>query len=93
MMRETEIMSNPHAREITENLRRLHAPEASKVCPACGDVDHGNRMNGKSFCFKCGVPLVSRDKLDKWVKPPKMRKAPVRFDEPEGVLRYRRRVI
>lgn len=70
--REAEIMSNPHAREITENLHKLHSIEGSLICPSCGETDsHGNRMGNKPFCMKCQLPMISREKAEKWVKPQK----------------------
>lgn len=70
--REAEIMSNPHAREITENLLRVHSKGGGMVCPQCGETNsHGNRMNGKPFCFKCNLVMISKEKAEKWVKPQK----------------------
>jgi len=69
---EARIMSDPHLREITENLRKLHSVESSVVCPQCGETNsHGNRMNGKPFCFKCNLIMISKEKAKKWVKPVK----------------------
>lgn len=36
------------------------------VCPSCGSVDLGNRMNKKPWCVKCNCPMVPMDKLKKW---------------------------
>lgn len=43
------------------------------VCPSCGDIDRKNRMNGQSWCFKCNVPLVTREKVEKWAKFPRIK--------------------
>lgn len=69
--KEYEIMSNPHAREITEHLRRIHGQKGGLICPQCGGIDHHNRMNGKPWCFQCNLPLMSREKAENWVKPQK----------------------
>jgi len=67
---EARIMSDPHLREITENLRKLHSVESGVVCPQCGETNsHGNKMNGKPFCFKCQLLMISKEKAEKWVKP------------------------
>jgi len=87
-MRMREIMNNPHAREITEELRRLHSAGGGLVCPSCGDTDHGNRMNNKPWCMKCNLPLMSLEKAANWVKP----KPPRRFSygpDVDGVCRPR----
>ena len=89
--REAEIMGNPHAREITENLRKLHSAESGVVCPQCGETDsHGNRMNGKPFCYKCQLLMISREKAEKWVKPQPPKKFSRGFNEPDGVVRVRK---
>ena len=89
--REAEIMSNPHAREITENLHKLHSVDSGIVCPSCGETDsHGNRMNGKPYCFKCNLPFMSREKAEKWVKPTPPKKFNRGFNEPDGVVRVRK---
>lgn len=70
---DARIMSDPAMREIAENLRKLHSVESGVVCPKCHETDsHGNRMNGKPFCFKCQLPMMSREKAEKWVKPVKL---------------------
>lgn len=66
---QARFMSNPAMREITENLRRKHAP-SGLICPSCGDRDHGNRMNGKPWCLKCNAPLMTAEKAEMWVEPP-----------------------
>jgi hypothetical protein len=38
------------------------------VCPSCGGVDEGNKVNGKPWCLKCNTMLVQRGKLKKWMK-------------------------
>ena len=45
------------------------------VCPSCGSVDLGNRMNKKPWCIKCNMPLVPKSKLLKWKKKVKTIKA------------------
>lgn len=87
--RDAEIMSNPHAREITENLRKLHST-GSLICPQCGDTDHHNTVNGKPFCMACNLPLMSREKAEKWVKPQPPSKFNRGFSEPDGVMRLKK---
>lgn len=85
--REAEIMGNPHAREITENMRKLHSVEGSLVCPQCGETDsHGNRMNGKPFCFKCQLPMISKEEAEKWVKPSKPKPRSLTFTDVDRVM-------
>jgi hypothetical protein len=91
MRREAEIMGNPHAREITENLRALHSVEGGLVCPQCGETDsHGNKMNGHPFCFRCQLQMISKEKAEKWIKPPQPKKFSRGFNEPEGVVRFKK---
>lgn len=85
--REAEIMSNPHAREITENLRKLHSPETGLVCPSCGETDsHGNRMGKLPYCFKCNQPFMSREKAETWVKPSKLKPRSLTFTDIDRVI-------
>jgi len=89
--REAELMQNEHAREITENLRRLYKPESDLVCPQCGETDsRGNRMNGKPFCFKCQLVMISREKVKNWIKPVKPKVKSYTFNDPDEVVRTRR---
>lgn len=93
------IMSSPHMREITENLRRKN-DSRGLVCPVCGERDHGNRINGKPYCFMNAkhkakgvegpVPLMTPEKAEEW-RPPKKLKKPrsFTFNEPDGVTRKR----
>ena len=84
---EMRIMGDPHLREITESLRKRNRVEGGLVCPKCGDTDHGNRMNGKPYCMKCNLPLMSAEKAAEWVKPQVPKRASRTFNEPEGVTR------
>jgi len=86
---EMRIMGDPHLREIMENLRRAHATSSQLICLSCGDTDHGNRMNGKPWCMKCNLPLMSAEKAAKWVKPQPPKRFPRGFNDPEGVVRHR----
>lgn len=65
-----ELLSNPHAREVTEALRRRSG--GGLVCPSCGDNDHGNRNGKRPWCMKCNLPLMSRERAAAWVKPRKV---------------------
>jgi hypothetical protein len=67
---------DPLLREIQDKLLRkldVVKGEDSLVCPKCGEGDHGNKVNGKPWCFKCQVPLVPKDVVAKWLKLPKMK--------------------
>jgi len=85
---EMRVMSDPHLREITEAMRARHRTDGGLVCPGCGETDsHGNKMNGKPYCFKCNLPFMSAEKAAEWVKPSKPKKFPRGFNEPDGVMR------
>ena len=74
-----EYMMDPHLREIQSKLmRKLDIVKGDKglVCPACGEDDKNNRMNGQPWCFKCNSPLVSKDKIKMWKKLPTVKVAP-----------------
>jgi len=67
---------DPLLREIQEKLLRkldVVKGEDSLVCPKCGEGDHGNKMNGKPWCFKCNVLLVPKSQMAKWLRLPKMK--------------------
>ena len=75
---QTSFMTNPVMREITENIRRKHG-SSGLVCPVCGEGNHGNKINGKPYCFMNSkhkakgvdgpVPLMTPEKANDW-KPP-----------------------
>lgn len=89
--REAEIKSNPHYREITDNLRKIHSVEGGVICPQCGETDsHGNTSEGKPFCYKCQLIMISKEKAENWIKPIPPKKFQVRFDEPDGVVRIKK---
>lgn len=57
-----EIFSNLHNRLVSELVRINTIVEKKDVmitsfCSTCGDVDRGNKLNGKPWCFKCNLPL------------------------------------
>lgn len=67
---------DPALRELNDSITnrlREEAVSTSKkmVCLECGDIDHGNRMNGQPWCMKCQLPLIPKEKADKWVKQPR----------------------
>jgi len=48
---------------------RLHPQQENKlVCPSCGEGNKGNIVNKKPWCIKCNVPLVSKEKIKKWMR-------------------------
>jgi len=57
---------NPYLMEIERKLLRKAVTVLGLVCPVCGEGDRGNRKNGKPWCLKCDVPLVAKDKVEKW---------------------------
>lgn len=87
---QVRLMSDPHAREITEAQRKRHSADGGLVCPSCGDTDHGNRMGKQPWCMRCQLPLMSQEKAEKWVKPEKPKPRNYTFNEPDGVTRCRR---
>jgi len=89
--REAELMSNEGAREIIESLRRIHGQNGGLICPQCGDSDHHNRMNGKPWCMFCNLPLMSKEKVENWVKPAKPKIRSYTFNDPDEVCRIRRK--
>lgn len=89
--REAEIMWNPHAREITENLSKLHSVDSGVICPKCHETNsHGNRNNGKPYCYRCQLQMMSREKAEKWIKSQQPKKFSRGFDEPDGIVRLRK---
>lgn len=87
---EMRIMSDPHLREITEAMRARNRVSGGLVCPRCGDIDHGNKMNKKPWCIKCNLPLMSAEKAEKWLKPQPPKKFSRGFNDPEDVMRCRK---
>ena len=84
---EARIMSDPHLREITENLRKLHSVDSGVVCPKCGETNsHGNRMGNKPACMKCQLPMMSREKAEKWIKPTKPKPRSLTFTDVDRVI-------
>lgn len=73
--------SHPHMREILASLKRRSLKKSGGsglICPACGEGDHGNRMNGKPVCMMSSkhrglgpVLLVSPKKAKEWKFPDK----------------------
>lgn len=89
--RQVEIMSNPQAREITESLHKLHSVESNVVCPQCGETDsHGNKSNGKPFCWKCQTVMISKDKVKDWIKPAKQKTRSYTFNDLDEVTKIRK---
>ena len=91
MRQDMRIRSDPHLREITENLRKAHSSRSGLVCPRCGESDHGNRMGKKPWCMRCNLPLMSAEKASKWVKPQSPKKFTRGFEEPDGMMRLKRK--
>ncbi|GAH53940.1 unnamed protein product [marine sediment metagenome] len=91
-MRQAErfrFMYHPHVMEITANLKRKYGVEGL-ICPACGGSDNGNTMNGKPWCMKCNIPLMTEEKAADWVKPVKPKKpGGYTFIEPDDIMKKR----
>lgn len=90
---QAKILRNTHMREITGNLKRKHGSDGL-ICPICGEGDHGNKLNGKPYCFMNAkhkglgpIPLMTLEKAKDW-KPPKEKfnfKEPWELDDDEIV--------
>lgn len=69
-----KYMLDPELRRINENFRmNIVAAAKQLVCPVCGDIDRGNRNNGRPWCFKCNSPLMRKDKVKTWKKQARSR--------------------
>lgn len=53
--------------DINVKYARLHPIENIKVCPLCGNT-LVNVKNGKPWCFKCDVMMVSPKDVKKWLR-------------------------
>ena len=74
-IRKYEFRLDPALRKIQRKLEEKLTVTSKMVCPNCGDPDRGNKVNGKPWCFKCNTILVAKDKLQKWLKLPKVKEA------------------
>jgi hypothetical protein len=54
--------------ELNHKVSKPDAVIGALICPQCGDSDRGNTMNGKSWCFKCQVALILKDKMRSIIK-------------------------
>lgn len=70
-----KYMLDPRLRKIEGNLKRKIA-DSELVCPECGRPDTHNKMGGKPWCVFCNVPLVSKAKVEKWKRFPRVRVLP-----------------
>lgn len=68
-----KYVTDPHLREIEQKLLAKAPILSDLVCPACGEGNKGNRMNGKPWCMKCNVPLIPKRKLEAWLKLPEIK--------------------
>jgi len=74
---EVEALRREYDPELMKiNRKFLPQPDNGLVCPECGDNNHGNKMNGKSWCLECNEPLIPKNKIDAWEKMPKIRVIP-----------------
>ncbi|MBA7468136.1 hypothetical protein ES707_03377 [subsurface metagenome] len=65
---ELRRLHSPSLRRITENYKlKYNLQSGGLVCPKCGDPDYNNKMNGKPWCFKCNIELISTNKITKWI--------------------------
>jgi len=67
---------DPMLMEIERKLMSKAVAVSGLVCPVCGEGDKGNKVNGKPWCLKCNVPLVAKDKVEKWRRLPKVKVLP-----------------
>lgn len=98
--RESRMATSPYHLEVKGNLKRKHGSKSSLVCPCCGSEDHGNRMGGKPVCMMNAkhkakgvdgpVLLLSPEEAEEWEPPVKSKPVRLTFDEPEGVVRWRK---
>lgn len=99
--RQASILSSAPMREITKNFKRKYG-SSGLICPACGEGDHGNKMNGRPVCLmnakhkKHGITgpvlLTTLEKAVIW-KPPKgsSKRTSFTFTEVDGVVIHRPR--
>ena len=66
---ETRRKYDPNLQSIEKRYLTKISPQTFRlVCPKCGDFDRANMMNGKPWCMRCNIPLVSSDKVELWKK-------------------------
>ena len=83
-----------HMGEISKNLRRRYGSD-DMICPVCGEGSHGNKMNGKPYCFMNAkhrglgsIPLMTPEKAKDWKPPVKpVKRGSYTFKELDGVVR------
>jgi len=85
--RDSMMFGSPHMMEINRNLSRKHGMTRSLVCPKCGEGSHNNTMDGKPWCMKCNVPLMTPELAEKWEETKKAKPKSHTFNEPEDVVR------
>ena len=56
---QAQLMQDP---SIQRGMERFSLPSQGLICPECGDVDHGNRMDKTPWCIKCNCALESPNK-------------------------------
>jgi altronate dehydratase len=77
-LRTLEFRLDPALQEINRHFREQTKTTTSLTCPDCGESDKGNKMNGKPWCFKCNVPLVRKDRVEKKLSKIKVIRNPYR---------------
>jgi len=73
VVEEAKQQADELRREYDPELRRINRlfmekavrSDGALVCPVCGGSDHGNKMDGKPWCFKCNSPLESAKTANK----------------------------
>lgn len=84
----TEQLRRKHMMHLPEDFRKLHYTSMKKdfvigdkqlVCPNCGRTDAKNKRGKKPWCIYCNLPLIPKNKLERWkkmvrFKPPSKRK-------------------
>ena len=98
--RESRMQTHPYHVEVKGNLKRKHGSDSALCCPCCGAGDHGNRMGGKPVCMMNAkhkakgvdgpVLLMTPEEAGEWEPPAKSKPPRLTFDEPEGVMKWRK---
>ena len=88
--RDSMMFGSPHMMEITRNLSRKHGVSRSLVCPKCDGGSLNNTMNGRPWCMKCDLPLMTPEKAEEWEEPKKTKSKGYTLNEPEDVVRAKK---
>lgn len=74
---EADKLRREYMMHLPPALRRLHFESMRKdviigekqlVCPNCGRTDAKNKRGSKPWCIYCHLPLVPKNKVERWKK-------------------------